>query len=230
MGPHSSPTSHLSPCCPSLSWKDRKRGQWPSFHILLCPGLLAVLQSPGPQTWRPPPLPTSLASTAFLQRPCSRDQPSICVPTAELFENTDAVFLISASPGPSPGTGRQQLVEWKLEASQSQASPSWRVWCLQGHSLKGRGCRVLSGQRPFLQGVLWWVSTVFPAQHLCFFRERHPDSCKASVAPAQSLWFVWDWTPHTTQEMRPNLDPSESLCSWDSQWAWDQHVTPHQTS
>ena len=130
VGPHSGPTSHLSPCCPSLSWTERKKGQWPFFHILLCPGLLVVLQSPGPQTWRPPPLPTSLASTAFLQRPCSQDQTSMRVPTAELFEDTDVVFLISAYPGPSPGTGRQQLVERKLEASQSQPSPSWRVWCL----------------------------------------------------------------------------------------------------
>lgn len=140
----SSQPSHLRPCTrgpslrpylPPLSllpkpFLDRKKGQWPFFHILLCPGLLVVLRSPGPQTWRPPPLPISLASTAFLQRPCSQDQPSMRVPTAELFEDIDAVFLISASPGPSPGTGRQQLVERKLEASQSQPSPSWRVWCL----------------------------------------------------------------------------------------------------
>lgn len=152
MGPHSGPTSHLSPCCPSLSWMERKKGQWPSFHILLCPGLLVVLQSPGPQTWRPPPLPTSLASTAFLQRPCSRDQPSICVPAAELFENTDAVFLISASPGPSAGTGRQQLVEWKLEASQSQAPLPGRSGAFKGTASKAGAAGCSLGRDRFCKG------------------------------------------------------------------------------
>lgn len=185
---------------------ERKKGQWPSFHILLCPGLLVVLQSPGPPTWRPSPAHIPCFHSLPAEALSPETSPAYVCPLAELFENTDAVFLISASPGPSAGTGRQQLVEWKLEASQSQASPSWRVWCLQGHSLKGRaaaGCSL--GRDRFCKGFSGGLPSFL--LNTCASSSRNGILIPVKHQLPPTVPVVVDWTPHTTQEMRPTLDP-----------------------
>lgn len=123
VSPHSGPPSRLSPCCPSLSWTDRKKGQRPFFHIMLCPGLLVVLQSlETPSSAHIPCFPHPLLPQPSCRDPAPETRPAR-LPTAELFEDTDAVLLISASPGPSPGSGRQQLVEKEAGSFPEPAFP-----------------------------------------------------------------------------------------------------------
>lgn len=135
----------------------------------------------------------SLPAEALLPRP---DQ-HVC-PLLSSLRTQMRSFSFLPPQGPAQGLAGSSLLKWKLEASQSQPSPSWRVWCLQEHGLKGRGCRALSGQRAFLQGILWWVSTVFPAQHLSFFFwEGHPDCPVKHQLPPPSPCGLCGIGPHT---------------------------------
>lgn len=234
MSPHSGPPSRLSPCCPSLSWTERKKGQRPLSHHVVswspsCPPKPRSPDLEAHSSAHIPCFPHPLFPQPSCRGPAPETSPAR-LPTAELFEDTDAVLLISASPGPSPGPGRQQLVETEAGSFPEPAFPS----------LAGLVPSRARPQRQGLPGALWAESVSArgsleglhclscPTPVLLLPGRASLLSCKASAAPAQSLWFVWDRTPHTNQEMRPHLGPSESLCSWDSRWAWDEHVTPHQ--
>lgn len=214
---------------PFLDGKKRKDNGPAPFSHLAVPWSLSCPPSPGPRPGGPLPAHPLLPQPSC--RGPARDQPSICVPTAELFENTDAVFLISASQGQAQGLAGSSLLNGKLEASQepsfpflaglvpSRAQPqrAGAAGCSLG---RDRFCKGFSGGSPlsFLLNTCASSSRngiLIPVKHL--------------IAPPSPCGLCGTGPTHNP-EMRPNLDPSESLCSWDSQWAWDQHVTPHQTS
>lgn len=156
---HSRPCTREPPLRPSLPplsllpkpFLDRKKERTTAFlshHVVSwspsCPPKPRSPDLEAPSSAHIPCFPHPLLPQPSCRGPAPKTCPAR-LPTAELFEDTDAVLLISASPGPSPGTGRQQLVEMEAGSFPEPAFPF----------LAGLVPSRARPQRQGLPGALW---------------------------------------------------------------------------